>query len=65
MDILDDKVINLLRDLETLKVIRLHPTEIDSKRESINSIKKLQGQMAKRPLEEIDEQIKTLLSEWD
>jgi hypothetical protein len=65
LDILDDKAINLLKDLETLNVIKLHAVKEDKKIEAINSIKKLQGLMSKQSLEEIDRQLFDLRNEWD
>jgi len=65
LDILDDKAINLLKDLENLKVIKLHNIERERQIEAIDSIKKLQGLMSKQSLEEIDKQLSDLRNEWD
>jgi hypothetical protein len=65
LDILDDNALNLLKNLENLKVIRLHNLGEDKQIEAINSIKKLEGQMSKQPLEEINKQLNDLRNEWD
>jgi hypothetical protein len=56
LDILDDNALNLLWDLETLNVIRLHGVKEDSHTRSINAIKSYKGLMTKQPLEEIEQQ---------
>jgi hypothetical protein len=65
LDILDDKAINLLKDLEILRVIRLHDTNDDHHSVPVNSIKKYKGLMSKQSLEEIDQQLNDLRKEWD
>ncbi len=64
VDILDDKAINLLKDLESLKVIRLHQIT-ETKTEPSNLAAKYSGAMTKQPLEEIDKQLNDLRNEWD
>lgn len=65
LDILDDKAINLLKDLETLNVIRLHDTKESNPTASINSFTKYKGLMSKQSIEEIDKQLNDLRNEWD
>jgi hypothetical protein len=65
LDLLDDNALNLLRDLETLNVIRLHSVKEDSRTRSLNAIKSYKGMMTKQPLEEIEQQLKDLRNEWD
>jgi hypothetical protein len=65
VDILKDEAFNLLKDLETLKVIRLHNIEDENQEHAINSIKKYKGLMSKQTLEEIDQQLSELRKEWD
>lgn len=64
IDIINEKVLNLLRDLELLKLIRLRN---DSPEEKIADIdwSKYIGAMAKQPLNEIDQQLKGLRNEWE
>ena len=59
LDILDDKAINLLKDLESLKVIRLHQIK-ETKTESSNLAAKYSGAMTKQSTEEIAKQIEEL-----
>ena len=65
LDLLDDKAINLLRDLETLDIIRLHDTEGGNSVAPINSFTKFKGMMSKQSIEEIDKQLNDLRNEWD
>jgi len=65
LDILDDKALNLLKDLESLNVIRLHSIEEDRQKEAIDRIKKLEGLMSKQPIDEINRQLNDLHNEWD
>ena len=65
LDILDDKAINLLRDLETLNVIRLHGVKEYSDTRPMDAIRSYKGLMAKQPLDEIAQQLKDLRNEWD
>ena len=63
VDILDDKAINLLKDLEGLRVIKLH--EEDGRNQVVKSVKDLKGQMTRQSIEEIDKQLNDLRNEWD
>jgi hypothetical protein len=65
LDILDDNALNLLKDLETLNVIRLHTVKQDSNARSIDAIKSYKGLMTKQTLGEIEHQLKDLRNEWD
>ena len=49
LDILDDKAINLLGDLEVMKVIRLHGLEDQNSKTPINSFTKYKAMMSKQP----------------
>lgn len=64
LDILDDKAIDLLKDLESLKVIRLHQIN-ENKTSSLNLAAKYSGAMTKQSLEDIDKQLNDLRNEWD
>jgi hypothetical protein len=63
VDILDDKAINLLKDLEGLRVIKLH--EEDRRKQLVKSVKDLKGQMTRQSVEEINKQLNDLRNEWD
>lgn len=65
LDILNDKALNLLKELELLKLIRVRrdiPYVKDAKE---NLVSKYKGSMAPQSPEEIDKQLKDLRSEWD
>jgi hypothetical protein len=64
VDILDDKAINLLKDLEGMNVIRLHQSEDQNTKNMINTFTKYKGMMSKQSIEEIDKQLKDLRDEW-
>ena len=59
LDILDNKAINLLKDLESLNIIRLHNAE-EAYTDHPKSVKDLKGMMTKQSPEEIDRQLNDL-----
>lgn len=61
IDILNDRAMDLLRDLELLKVIRLRK----EKNEHTNLVTKFKGSMSKQPLIEVDKQLNDLRNEWE
>ena len=61
LDILDNKALNLLKDLEALNVIKLH----ESDQQPLKSVKNLKGKMERQSIEEIDKQLSDLRNEWD
>jgi len=63
IDIINDKAIKLLQDLESLKLIKLHGENSVSK--NTNPILKLKGSMVKQPVEEIEAQLKELRDSWE
>jgi len=65
LDILDDKALNFLKDLESLKVIRIQDNNEASKGAPINLASKYSGAMTKQSIEEIDKQLNDLRNEWD
>ena len=61
IDILNDKAIKLIQDMELLKLIRVRKT--GSKQEkAINWTAKYKGAMQKQPINEVDEQLNDLRS---
>lgn len=65
VDILDDKAFDLLKDLESLKAIRIQNKKEDGKIASANLSAKYSGAMTKQSLEEINKQLNDLRNEWD
>jgi hypothetical protein len=64
IDIINEKALNLLRDLELLKLIRLRRDKPEENPPSMDW-KKYKGAMSKQPLNKIDQQLNELRSEWD
>jgi len=64
IDIINDKVIKLLEDMELLQLIRLHH-EKPEKPDSLNRIGKYKGIMQKQDLAEIDKQLNDLRGAWE
>ncbi|GAA4206723.1 hypothetical protein GCM10022289_28000 [Pedobacter jeongneungensis] len=65
LDILNDKALDLLKDLELLKVIRLRR---DSDVQDVfgnDLISKYKGAMQKQPISEVDEQLNNIRNEWE
>ncbi|WP_316846183.1 hypothetical protein [Pedobacter psychrodurus] len=65
LDILNDKALNLLKDLELLKVIRLRKDSNTSNVLSNDLIAKYKGTMQKQPISEVDEQLNNIRNEWE
>jgi len=63
VDILNEKAMNLLRDLELLKLIRLRREKTSQKDSTDWS--KYKGAMSKQPISEVDQQLSELRSEWE
>jgi hypothetical protein len=65
VDIINDKAINLLMDLERLKLIRLR-REVSEPAAKLENVKnKYKGAMSKQSIIEIEEQLKHLRNEWE
>jgi hypothetical protein len=63
IDILNDKAINLIKDLENLQLIRVR-SKISKPKKSINWVEKYNGAMKKENLSEADAQLKELREAW-
>jgi len=63
IDIINEKAINLLRDLELLKLIRLRK-EKNNEDITINWLN-YKGAMSKQPKQQIDQQLNELRNEWE
>ena len=61
VDIIDDKALKLLQDLELLQLIRVRKGETKA---NVNWEKKYKGAMTKQPITEINDQLSDLRSEW-
>lgn len=60
IDVLNDKALNLLKDLELLKIIRVRKDKKVTNSVSENLITKYKGAMKAQPLSEIDKQLDDL-----
>ena len=65
LDILDDKAINLLKDLEALNIIKLHDNSDKIIAPLSNLAAKYSGAMTKQPIEEINKQLDDMRNEWN
>jgi hypothetical protein len=65
LDILDDKAVNLLKDLEALNVIRIQNDKKEAELTNTDLAKKYSGSMTKQSIEEVDKQLRDLRNEWD
>ncbi|TAN15343.1 MAG: hypothetical protein EPN37_09685 [Chitinophagaceae bacterium] len=64
IDIINNKAIKLLQDLELLQLIRVRK-EKQSQADSVDWEGKYKGAMTKQPLTEIDNQLNELRNEWE
>jgi hypothetical protein len=65
LDILNNKAVDLLRDLEALNIIRIQDDHEITEQPIIDLAKKYSGSMTKQSIEEIDKQLRDLRNEWD
>lgn len=61
VDIINDKALSLLKDLELLQLIRLHDEEISSPID----YSKYKGAMTKESVVEVDDQLQNLREGWE
>ncbi|NBC07842.1 MAG: hypothetical protein GVY26_11680 [Bacteroidetes bacterium] len=64
IDVIDEKVLNLLRDLELLKLIKLRESRHEEESDAIDWTK-YKGAMSKQPLSDINQQLNELRNEWE
>jgi len=64
IDIINEKALNLLRDMELLDLIRLRK-DITERKLATTKWTKYKGAMTKEPLSDIDTQIDELRNEWE
>lgn len=61
-DIIDDKALNLLKELELLKLICLHE---ENDEDETDNTAKYKGAMTKQPFEEVNVQLQNLRNGWE
>lgn len=64
VDIINEKALSLLKNMEGLKLIRIRKNRVEQK-DSMNLIAKYKGAMEKQPLEDIDNQLNELRQSWE
>ncbi len=64
VDIINDKALSLLKNLEGLKLIRIRKNIVEQK-DSLNSIAKYKGAMQKQALDDLDNQLNELRQSWE
>ncbi len=64
IDIINDKAIMLLKNLESLKLIRVRKHVYKNSTKS-KSFSKYKGAMSKQPLSEIDKQLNEIRNSWE
>ncbi|MBX2894318.1 MAG: hypothetical protein KF763_02680 [Cyclobacteriaceae bacterium] len=62
IDILDDKALSLLQELELKNLIKMRSGRTKTE---VNWLKKYKGGMTRQSISEIDTQLKTLRAEWE
>jgi len=65
LDILNEKALSLLKDLELLKVIRLRKDSATSNASGNDLISKYKGAMQKQPISDVDDQLNSIRNEWE
>ncbi|MDN3579304.1 hypothetical protein [Mucilaginibacter flavus] len=65
IDILNDKALNLLKDLELLNVIRVRKEKTIGPTNTEDLVKKYKGAMTKQPIGDIEKQLEDLRTEWE
>jgi hypothetical protein len=64
IDILNQKVVKLILDLEMLQLIRVRRDKIEPT-DKINWAARYKGAMHKQPVADIDKQLNTLRQDWE
>lgn len=64
IDIINEKAMNLLRDLELMKLIKLRGDGVEEE-EQIDWSAKYKGTLTKQPVAKVDEQLNELRNEWE
>lgn len=64
IDIINEKALNLLRDMEILKLIKLRWNKEESKSQTTDW-SKFKGAMTRQSLSDTDQQLKELRNDWE
>lgn len=64
IDIINEKAMDLLKDLESLELIKLRENS-HAESKVLTDWSSYKGSMQKQPIEDIDNQLKKIRSEWD
>ncbi len=64
IDIINEKALNLLKDLELMKLIRLRRDQAEVEK-PVDWQAKYKGAMTKEPLAKVDEQLNELRNDWE
>lgn len=64
IDIINEKAVKLIQDMELLKLIRIR-TEKNYEEKTINLAAKYKGAMQKQQLNEVDDQLNDLRKSWE
>jgi hypothetical protein len=62
IDIINDKALDLLKNLQDLNLIRLHQSTLQKK--DTSAVRFLKGKMTKQPIEEVERQLRELRGSW-
>jgi hypothetical protein len=65
VDIINNKALKLLEDLELLDLIKLHKQKFNPITTSDDWSLKYKGAMSKQPISEIENQLKEFRNEWE
>lgn len=65
IDILDDKALSLIKDLELLKIIRVRKDKLLNNSGNTDMVAKYKGAMTQQPLDEVDQQLNELRNGWE
>ena len=63
IDVINDKAMKLLHDLELLQLIRLHKEKVQPV--ATNWVQQYKGAMSKQSLSEVDNQLNELRNGWE
>jgi hypothetical protein len=64
IDIINEKAVKLIQDMELLKLIRVRKLETEQEG-TLNWAAKYKGAMRKQPLNEVDNQLNDLRKSWE
>ena len=65
IDIINEKALVLLKDLELLQLIRLRKEKDETTLHNPSSFGKYKGILSKQPLQEVDKQLNELRNGWE